>query len=113
MNERDFVYWLNGFIELSEVQTTPSADQWQMIKDHLALVMTKVTPNIPSGVLVKSGKDHKIEPVPPNPNPFRISLRPAEDAKGQWLKDWLEQQQREINYPPLRTPYPRLGDIYC
>ncbi len=37
MDERAFVYWLNGFFELSEV-TTLSARQIEIIKQHLALV---------------------------------------------------------------------------
>jgi len=44
MNERDFVYWLNGHVELNPAQEQPTPAQWKMIKEHLALVMTKVTP---------------------------------------------------------------------
>lgn len=44
MNERDFFYWLQGFFEISETETL-SKKQIQVIKDHMALVATKVTPN--------------------------------------------------------------------
>jgi len=51
MEERDFVYWLNGFFELSGA-TTLNEQQVKVIKEHLALVMTKVTPTtIPPTVL--------------------------------------------------------------
>lgn len=42
MTERDFVYWLNGFIELCD--TVPNVGQWECIKTHMALVMGKKTP---------------------------------------------------------------------
>lgn len=43
MTEREFVYWLQGFIEVSDVKKINEA-QTQIIKDHLALVLDKVTP---------------------------------------------------------------------
>lgn len=46
MNEKEFCYWLNGFFELSEVKTL-NTKQVQIIKDHLALVFTKITPTYP------------------------------------------------------------------
>lgn len=44
MTPENFVYWLNGFVELNGNPPTP--EQWQSIKEHLQLVMTKVTPPI-------------------------------------------------------------------
>lgn len=44
MKESDFVYWLQGFIELSDTDTI-SEKQWLMIKDHLKLVFDKKTPD--------------------------------------------------------------------
>lgn len=117
MNERDFVYWLNGFVELTP-DSTPSADQWLVILEHLALVMTKVTSKTVvspecGNALVKPAPDHKIEQSKPvNILPFQINPIPL-DAKGQWLKGFLEQKQREVDYPPLSNPYPIPGDIYC
>lgn len=43
MTADQFAYWLQGFTELHG--EPPTAEQWQAIKDHLALVFTKVTPN--------------------------------------------------------------------
>lgn len=49
MTERDFLYWLNGYLELSGAKSLDEF-QLQILKDHLKLVMTKVTPtvNIPT-----------------------------------------------------------------
>lgn len=44
---KSFVYWLNGFFELSGA-TTLNEQQVQVVKEHLALVMTKTTPSIVS-----------------------------------------------------------------
>lgn len=46
MNERDFIYWLNGFLELSGA-TTLDERQVQEIRNHISLVMQKQTPFIP------------------------------------------------------------------
>ena len=43
MNEREFCYWLHGMFELTDAdELTP--DQVKMVKEHLKLVFTKVTP---------------------------------------------------------------------
>lgn len=42
MTSEQFTYWLQGFAELND--GPPSAEQWQMIQEHLALVFNKVTP---------------------------------------------------------------------
>ena len=47
MTERDFCYWLQGFIELSGNNLSGlSATQVKQISDHLNLVFNKVTPNV-------------------------------------------------------------------
>jgi hypothetical protein len=47
MNERDFIYWLQGMLENVE-ETTLDEKRLKSVKDHLKLVMTKVTPTYPS-----------------------------------------------------------------
>ena len=42
MNERDFCYWLQGFIELNGIETL-SETQVQIIQEHLNLVLNKTT----------------------------------------------------------------------
>lgn len=43
MSERDFVYWLQGYLEVSDASEL-NKEQLQIIKDHLALVIEKITP---------------------------------------------------------------------
>jgi len=45
MNERDFCFWLRGFVELNGSDNGITAEQWKIIKDHLDLVHNKVTPD--------------------------------------------------------------------
>lgn len=42
MTPENFAYWLQGFAELNAEPPTP--EQWQAIRDHLALVFEKKTP---------------------------------------------------------------------
>ena len=47
MTPRDFVYWLQGLLELSKVERL-DVSQVQEIKNHLELVLTKETPTVSS-----------------------------------------------------------------
>lgn len=42
MSPENFVYWLNGYVELNG--SIPNEQQWESIKDHLQLVMDKKSP---------------------------------------------------------------------
>lgn len=42
MSPEQFIYWLQGFTETHE--KGPTDKQWQIIKDHLAEVFDKQTP---------------------------------------------------------------------
>jgi hypothetical protein len=44
MTPEQFTYWLQGFVEVGK--TPPTPEQWQEIKNHLATVFHKVTPDI-------------------------------------------------------------------
>ena len=44
MEALSFAYWLQGFAELNE--NPPTVEQWQSIKEHLATVFNKVTPEV-------------------------------------------------------------------
>lgn len=44
MNSENFVYWLQGFLEISNTDSL-NKEQVQIIKDHIALALTKVTPD--------------------------------------------------------------------
>lgn len=45
MNEREFCYWLQGLFEVADPKSLTEA-QTAMIRDHLKLVFTKVTPDV-------------------------------------------------------------------
>lgn len=59
MKSRDFVYWLQGFIELNGAPPTP--EQWKIIGQHLNLVFK-----------------HEIDPSMPDPDG---KLQEAHDGK--------------------------------
>lgn len=49
MNAENFIYWLNGYFEIREAtgaSVTLDSGQVKVIRDHIALVMDKVTPTI-------------------------------------------------------------------
>ncbi len=48
MTPTQFSYWLKGFFELREGDKTASQRQIEIIKDHLNLVFSKVTPIVPA-----------------------------------------------------------------
>lgn len=58
MTAIEFAYWLNGALELGGMKTM-SAEQVQIVKDHLALVLTKITPQVLSQAQVKVGAEVK------------------------------------------------------
>lgn len=55
MNERDFIYWLRGLLEGGNVNTL-TEEQVKTIKDHLALVVIKVTPDNYSNTILVDRK---------------------------------------------------------
>jgi hypothetical protein len=46
MNQDQFAYWLQGFVEMNGGKE-PTKAQWKMIKDHLQLCFVKGGVNIP------------------------------------------------------------------
>lgn len=44
MTSENFVYWLQGYLELSNAQSI-SPSELNMIKEHIALVLTKIDKN--------------------------------------------------------------------
>lgn len=85
MTHSEFVYWLNGYVEICGAR--PDDQQWEIIKDHLLLVFSKVTPNrssptycAPSASIgshslpFRSRSDRIVHEVPLNPDgtPKRI-----------------------------------------
>lgn len=79
MTPEQFAYWLQGFSEMSP-SVRPTPEQWEMIKEHLATVFTKVTPPLK--------KQPALEPfVFPDdlnikPSPFELTP----DEKDRWTQ---------------------------
>ena len=48
MNQDQFAYWLQGFVEMNGGKE-PTKAQWKMIKDHLQLCFVKGGTMIPQG----------------------------------------------------------------
>lgn len=44
MTEREFCYWVQGFVEMNP-NAMVTHTQWEIIKDHLKLVFKKETPD--------------------------------------------------------------------
>lgn len=80
MNSESFCYWLHGYFELSGVTKLDEA-QVKMIKEHLALVFTKVTPEL-------------IEKKKPLKDPIKDNI--VEDpATIKWDKETLDRLAKE------------------
>lgn len=61
MTAEQFTYWLQGFMETADPKSIDEK-QTQIIKDHLTLVFTKVTPDYDK--IVTQIKDFNINPTP-------------------------------------------------
>jgi len=85
MDAQSFVYWLNGFVELTNSSSVTDA-QWKMIKEHLALVNKKVT----------------------------SPLEDKSVLKEKYLQDFIDDMQKQKTFPteygtdtyPNYAPYP-------
>lgn len=80
MNEKQFVIWLHGFLEISEAKTLDER-QLQIIKDHLNEFFVKVTPE----------QEQKED----NPN----------DSK-EWFEKWQEPYIQKPYWPYKPSKFP-------
>jgi len=62
MNAQEFCYWLQGKLEIDGEPKALTKEQMQIIKDHLQLVFTKVTPDRVEPDLKKVMEDMKKVP---------------------------------------------------
>jgi len=104
MNEKEFCLWLHGYFELQNPDSI-SETQTKIIRDHLALVFNKVTPerhepkNDYIKELMEKLKDKEnTKPCTPLPYPFWPKPYPTipKDNEGPWRKDPLD---------PLNPPF--------
>ena len=63
MTSEQFVYWLQGFIELNGGKL-PTKEQWALIESHIKTVFHKVTP--PLGPVTSPSPYIPSNPFPPN-----------------------------------------------
>lgn len=72
MTPEQFTYWLQGFVEISNSKSLTETE-WKIIKDHLATVFNKITPNriTSPGPSVSPGTIWPNDPMKPDvyPNP--------------------------------------------
>lgn len=82
MTPEQFAYWLQGFAELQSL--TPTQDQWRSIREHLATVFNKVTPNLGAQNHINdSGKilgHHMHDYQPPHDRRVIVSAQQQLDA---------------------------------
>ncbi len=68
MNSRDFVFWINGYLELSGPEAKVSAKQVKVIREHLGLVFAhdpQFQAATPEKAPVKPSSDRVRPPVSP------------------------------------------------
>lgn len=71
MTQENFIYWLQGFMELSE-NNTLTEKQVQIIRDHLAQVFTKKTPDY-SKLVIGNGQTD----LTPSFSPYTYGVIPC------------------------------------
>lgn len=62
MTPQQFAYWLQGYAEING--GAPNEEQWQIIRDHLALVFDKVTPEYRGPSITPSWAPQEIDWTP-------------------------------------------------
>jgi hypothetical protein len=101
MTPEQLVYWLNGFFELSGT-TTLNEEQVKVIKEHIALVVHKVTPSTVGSGSPQQTRGPYTFPVYPDPsvpwyNPF------VDPSKTQMMGAGVEEQQSKLTIPPFEV----------
>ena len=99
MTPENFVYWLNGFIEL-ENPVKIDERQTQEIKNHLALVLKKQTPSLNEILAKNNGKLVTI--------PERITLPTIPT-----LQRWESGNQTAENAREVLDKYSDSKNVYC
>ena len=85
MTPENFVYWLQGFLEISDTESI-SEKQVQIIQDHIDLVLTKVTP------------DRKFD------IPVRETQKKDKSSISDFITRYMKQQDEKAILPPT---------VYC
>lgn len=92
MNERDFCYWLQGFFEIVQHidhRKGLPEEAIQEIKNHLALVLKKETPQLGKVPGVEAAPISPVAPsIPSWPQPPSVDPTPGIWPGGRPLTDW-------------------------
>lgn len=110
MNQEQFVYWLNGFVELTG-GAQPTGTQWKSIVEHLNLVFKKVTPPVDNSTKVATTGFVAQEIAKVVPDAVKevkaTPYEPRQPNSDDWWKEWIEKTQKPgINPPP--SPWPQV-----
>lgn len=81
MTSEQFAYWMQGFVELNGA--TPTDEQWQSIKEHLATVFVKVTPPVQASPSAPSSDRTYV------PTPVYHPVRMPDFSKVNWPLDQM------------------------
>jgi len=107
MTPENFAYWLQGYFELTDDRLSLTNTQVDIIKDHLALVFTKVTPDR-SEDLSKEAKDYLDEVMDEEVHTQNINDEGKIDLEfplEKWKK--LIEEWEEKNKNPWVNPIPQ------
>lgn len=72
MTAEQFTYWLNGFFELSGA-TTLNEQQVKIVRDHIALVMKKETPQYTGITIAPNNPNLKWYPATATPEKIEVT----------------------------------------
>lgn len=102
MTPEQFVYWLQGFVEVAKPETwhrgdfsQHETDVWKEIKNHLDLVLTKVSPE----EVIKARMEAEKEAVRQRLKEAITSLPPMPIPTAYPVVDWTK--QASLTYPPV------------
>lgn len=91
MDSTNFTYWLHGFFEISDSNKL-TEKQVQIIKDHLALVFDKVTPD--RNVLVEELISNQAKVTSEEKQKLMFEKKPFNNPP-EFTKEWAEAFKKE------------------
>jgi hypothetical protein len=106
MNTENFAFWLQGYFELLGKDEPLTKTQVQIIKDHLALVFTKVTPDRQLEIVNVVEQDIRVNPFDQPQDQLCDQLPgspPVEPANEPGMVLGKKDLQGLFNNPDLRT----------
>ena len=115
MTPENFAYWLQGYFELIDDGLPLTNTQVEIIKDHLALVFTKVTPDRTNNVEDDIKDEGKIDLEFPLDEWKKLIKELEEKNKNPWINP-IPQWPQNPTYPFYDTnkpSWPTYPEIIC